>query len=81
MPDRLGEPRTFRKRSRIRIHIRVTTHNIESEEAIAIGGEADRKDMILDDLRNNILSKEGVYWGRVCNGNKKILKSSCQFHL
>ena len=34
-----------------------------------IGGEPEDKDQILNEIKNRILKKDGVYWGRVCNGN------------
>ena len=37
---------------------------------VAIGGEAKDKSKELQEFKTGPLKKEGVYWGRVCNGNR-----------
>ena len=41
-----------------------------NKDVVAIGGEAKDKNKELQKFKTGPLKKEGVYWGRVCNGNK-----------
>ena len=43
---------------------------IASNDMVAIGGDARDKKSKIQALKRDLLKKEGVYWGRVCNGNK-----------
>ena len=45
------------------------SQDLGSKGIVSIGGEPEDKDQILNEIKNRILKKDGVYWGRVCNGN------------
>merc|ERR1712126_161072 len=43
---------------------------LSNNDLVAIGGDAKDKNKELQEFKTGPLQKEGVYWGRVCNGNK-----------
>ena len=43
---------------------------LSNKDVVAIGGEAKDKSKELQKFKTGPLKKEGVYWGRVCNGNR-----------
>ena len=43
---------------------------LSNKDVVAIGGEAKDKSKELQEFKTGPLKKEGVYWGRVCNGNR-----------